>query len=94
MKREPIPRSFTCAIFRAVFDSVTIVPHSLLLNRTETLATQANLELFLVRLPVKVFKTLYDRQSYIVSKFHKIERWPCDTRVIHALYLRQNRGPV
>ena len=24
--------------------------------------------------PVKVFKTLHDRQSYILSKFHKIEK--------------------
>ena len=32
------PRPFTCATFRAVFD---FVPYSLLLNRTETLATQA-----------------------------------------------------
>ena len=33
------PRFFTYAIFRAVFDSR--IPRSLLLNRTETLATQA-----------------------------------------------------
>ena len=26
------------------------------------------------RYPVKVFKTLNDRQSYILSKFHKIEK--------------------
>ena len=29
---------------------------------------------FPARLPVKVFKTLNSRQSYILSKFHKIER--------------------
>ena len=33
---RPLPRSFTCAIFRAF-----LVPRSFLLNRTETLATQA-----------------------------------------------------
>ena len=31
-------------------------------------------QLFLARLPVKVCKTLNDRQSYILCKFHKIER--------------------
>ena len=31
-------------------------------------------QLFSARLPVKVFKTLNDRQSYILYKFHKIER--------------------
>ena len=31
-------------------------------------------QLFSARLPVKVFKTLNDRQSYILCKFHKIER--------------------
>ena len=40
----PPPRSFTYAIFRAVFDSV---PCSLLLNRTETLATQARLSKYI-----------------------------------------------
>ena len=34
----PPTRSFTCAIFRTV---LTLVPRSLLLNRTKTLATQA-----------------------------------------------------
>ena len=33
------------------------------------------IELFSARLPVKVFKTLNDRQSYILSKFHKIEKF-------------------
>ena len=36
LSSPPPPRSFTCAILRAVFDS-----HSLLLNCTETLAMQA-----------------------------------------------------
>ena len=36
LSSPPLPRSFTCAIFRAF-----LVPRSLLLNRTETLATQA-----------------------------------------------------
>ena len=31
-------------------------------------------QLFSARLPVKVFKTLNDRQSYILCEFHKIER--------------------
>ena len=37
LSSPPLLRSFTCAIFRAF-----LVPRSLLLNRTETLATQAN----------------------------------------------------
>ena len=36
LSSPPFPRCFTCAIFRAF-----LVPRSLLLNRTETLATQA-----------------------------------------------------
>ena len=36
----PAPRSLTCAIFFFA-RSLTLVPRSLLLNRTETLATQA-----------------------------------------------------
>ena len=27
------------------------------------------------RVPVKIFKSLNDRQSYILSKFHKIEKF-------------------
>ena len=38
LSSPPPPRSFTCAIFRR---SLTVVPRSFLLNRTETLATQA-----------------------------------------------------
>ena len=34
-----------------------------------------DLEIFLARLPVKVFKTLNGRQSFILSKFHKIEKF-------------------
>ena len=40
LSSPPPPRSFTCAIFRAV--SLTLVPRSLLLNHTETLVMQAN----------------------------------------------------
>ena len=32
--------------------------------------------IFSVRLPVKVFKTLSDRQSYILRKFHKSKKYP------------------
>ena len=32
-------------------------------------------ELFSARVPVKVFKTLNGWQSYILSKFHKMERF-------------------
>ena len=32
------------------------------------------IELFSARLPVKVFKTLNDRQCYILNKFHKIDK--------------------
>ena len=39
LSSPPPPRSFTCAICRAVFD---FVPRSVLLNRTETLATQVS----------------------------------------------------
>ena len=39
LSSPPPPRSFACAICGAV--SLTLVPRSLLLNRTETLATQA-----------------------------------------------------
>ena len=39
LSSPPPPRSFTHAIFAR---SLTLVPRSLLLNRTETLATQAN----------------------------------------------------
>ena len=47
-----------------------------------------NLELFSARLPVKVFKTLHDRQSYILSKFHKIEKFQlviCRLRLSQAI---------
>ena len=33
-----------------------------------------HLELFSARQPVKVFKTLNDRQSYILSKLHKSKK--------------------
>ena len=33
-----------------------------------------HLELFSPRLPVKVFKTLNDRQSHILRKFHKSKK--------------------
>ena len=39
LSSPPPPRSFTNAVFAR---SLTLVPRSLLLNRTETLATQAN----------------------------------------------------
>ena len=39
LSSSPPPRSFTCAIFRAVFVSCSAF---FALNRTETLATQAN----------------------------------------------------
>ena len=42
LSSSPPPRSFTCATFHAVFDS-----RSVLLNRTETLATQATFKLAL-----------------------------------------------
>ena len=32
------------------------------------------LNFFSARLPVKVFETLNDRQSYILSKFHKLKK--------------------
>ena len=37
--------------------------------------TMWHLELFSTRLPVKVFKTLNGRKSYILSKFLKIEKF-------------------
>ena len=37
----------------------------------ETSLVLWHLELFSARLPVKVFKTLNDPQSYILCKFHK-----------------------
>ena len=43
LSSPPPPRCFTCAIFRAAV--TTLVPRSLLIDGTETLATQANVNL-------------------------------------------------
>ena len=40
-------------------------------SEDETMHVLWHLEFFSARLPVKVFKTLNDRQSYILSKFRK-----------------------
>ena len=40
-------------------------------SEDETMHVLWHLEFNSARLPVKVFKTLNDRQSYILSKFHK-----------------------
>ena len=42
LSSPPPPHSFTCAIVLFFSLSLTLVPRSLLLNHTETLASQAN----------------------------------------------------
>ena len=53
LSSPPVPRSFTCATSLAV---LTLVPHSFLLKRTETLATQATILMVRVR-----FVQMYSR---------------------------------
>ena len=48
-----------------------------------------HLELFSAWLPVKVFKTLNDRQSYILHKFHKIEKSPANVNYHMAIKIRK-----
>ena len=45
-------------------------------SEDETICFVTLRTIFSVRLPVKVFKTLSDRQSYIVRKFHKSKKYP------------------
>ena len=54
-------------------------------SEDKTMFCETSIELFSARLPVKVFKTLYDRQS---CKFHKIEKFQlviCRLRLSQAI---------
>ena len=59
---------FGCFVLRSSFSSASFSK----LPKTKPCFVT---ELFSARLPVKVFKTLNGRQSHILSKFHKIERF-------------------
>ena len=63
MKSQAILKRFIDLKFRVGFTGLRKPNHVLW-----------HFELFSGRLPVKVFKTLNDRQSYIFSKFHKLKK--------------------
>ena len=89
LSSPPLPRSFIYAIFRAVFDS-----RSLLLNRTETLATQANNEQTLFTSNhlnqhhlrnlslTSIIQRLQLFNSFNGDAFYPLSVWPQDFKLI------------